>query len=38
MNKSVRYAPEIRERDVRLVHEQQGEHESQWAAIISIAG
>ena len=38
MNKSVRYSPEVRERAVRLVLEHQGEHESQWAAIISIAG
>ena len=38
MNKSVRYAPEVWERAVRLVLEHQGEHESQWAAIISIAG
>ena len=37
MNKSVRYAPEVRERAVRLVLEHQGQYESQWAAIISIA-
>ena len=32
------YSPEVRERAVRLVLEQQQEHESQWAAIESIAG
>jgi transposase len=37
MSTSKRYSPEIRERAVRLVFEQQGEHESQWAAIGSIA-
>ncbi len=38
MNKSVKYSPEVRERAVRLVFEHQGEYESQWAAIGSIAG
>ncbi len=37
MNKSTRYSPEVRERAVRMVFEHQGEHESQWAAIASIA-
>jgi len=37
MNKRTRYSPEVRERAVRLVFERQGEHESQWAAIGSIA-
>lgn len=35
---SRRYAPEVRERAVRLVLEQQREHESQWATIVSVAG
>jgi transposase len=38
MNKSTRYSPEVRERAVRLVFENQEEHDSQWAAIGSIAG
>lgn len=38
MNKATRYSPEVRERAVRLVFEHQGEYESQWAAIGSIAG
>jgi len=32
-----RYSPEVRERAVRMVLEQQNEHTSQWAAIQSIA-
>ena len=31
------FSPEVRERAVRMVSEHQGEHESQWAAICSIA-
>ena len=38
MNKTTKYSPEIRERAVRLVFEQQKEHASQWSAIESIAG
>src|SRR5713101_2178386 len=34
---SKRYSPEVRERAVRLVFEHQHEHESQWAAIVSVA-
>jgi transposase len=38
METKTRFSPEVRERAVRLVLEQQREHESQWAAINSVAG
>ena len=37
MKKTTTYAPEVRERSVRMVFEQRSEHPSQWAAIQSIA-
>ena len=37
MKNQISYSPEVRERAVRLVFEQQKEHESQWMAIKSIA-
>jgi transposase len=37
MDRKTRYSPEIRERAVRMVFEHQGEYDSQWAAIGSIA-
>ena len=37
MGRQTKYPAEMRERAVRLVFEQQGNHESQWAAIVSVA-
>jgi transposase len=37
MSTSKRYSPEVRERAVRMVFDQEPEYESQWAAIGSIA-
>ena len=37
MKNQISYSPEVRERAVRLVFEQQKEHETQWSAIKSIA-
>ncbi len=37
MNTAKRYSPETRERAVRLVQEAEAGHETQWAAISSIA-
>jgi len=38
MGRASKFSPEVRERTVRLVLTQQEAHESQWAAIQSIAG
>ena len=37
MARPSKYSPEVRERAVRMVREHQAEHESQWAAIRSMA-
>ena len=37
MGRQSKFPAEMRERAVRLVFEQQEKHESQWAAIVSIA-
>jgi transposase len=38
MRKSTKFSPELRERAIRLVGQVRGQHESQWAAVVSIAG
>ena len=38
MNTNKRYSPEVKERAVRLVIEQQSEYPSRWSVICSIAG
>ena len=37
MSRSSKFSPEVQERAVRMVEESRGEHESQWAAIRSVA-
>lgn len=37
MRKSTKFSPEITERAVRMVFDHRAQHESQWAAIVSIA-
>ena len=37
MARPSRFSPEVRERSVRMVLEQQGEHDSRWAAVKSVA-
>jgi transposase-like protein len=38
MGRPSKFSPEVRERAVRLVLETQGQHDSEWAAIVSVAG
>ena len=38
MSKANRYSPEVRERAVRMLHEQEPSYGSRWAALTSIAG
>ncbi|WP_139093255.1 transposase, partial [Escherichia coli] len=37
MTKNTRFSPEARQRAIRMVLESQGEYDSQWATICSIA-
>ncbi len=38
MSRQTRYSPEVRERAVRMVLDHQDEYNSQWQAVVSIAG
>ena len=38
MNRSTRFSPEVVERAVRMVFEAKDQYDSQWAAMVSIAG
>jgi transposase len=38
MSKANRYSEEVRERAVRMLHEQEPSYASRWAAMTSIAG
>jgi len=38
MDRRARYPAEVRERAVRMVFEHAGKYDSQWSAIVSIAG
>ena len=37
MTRANRYSPEVQERAVRMVHEQESAHSSRWATIVAIA-
>jgi len=37
MSRPSKYSPEVRERAVRMAREHRGDHDSEWAAIVSIA-
>ena len=37
MGKRMRFSAEVRERAVRMVHEVEADHPSQWAAVCSVA-